>query len=297
MVNRQEHDEHFTMIDNVVLRNVNLSWEARGFFAFLLSLPDDWDFSIRGLVKVTGSSKSSIQRMLNELQDEGYVKMTWHKDESGHFTACTWDLFEGGNGHLPRRVPETRDTGITGHGENGTREKRDTGKTGHGYEADFDTKNPLKPTQTVHNTQKQTVVETDNRVLDLPYPVKTASRENGIPKIGTQQSTNNNKVLKEQSTKDKENIQKKFVPPTLEEVQAYCEERNNGIDPEAWYAYYKARGFKLGKGTPMKDWKAAVITWEKKAKDNQKAPGHCPPSTVNNEIDWDEVLRMAGGEE
>ena len=202
MVNRQEHDEHFTMIDNVVLRNVNLSWEARGFVAFLLSLPDDWDLSIRGLVKVTGSSKSSIQRMLNELQDEGYVKMTWHKDESGHFTACTWDLFEGGNGHLLHRVPETQDTGKTGHGENGTREKRDTEKTGHGSGADLGTKQTTNSPNLVHNTEKQTVVETDNRVLDLPYTEKTASRENRIRKNGTQQSTNINKVLKEQSTKD-----------------------------------------------------------------------------------------------
>ena len=180
--------------------------------------------------------------------------------------------------------------------KHGTREKRDTEKTGHGSGVDLGTKQTTNTPKTVHNTEKQTMVETDNRVLDLPYTEKTASRENRIRKNGTQQSTNNNKVLKEQSTKDKENIQKKFVPPTLEEVQAYCEERNNGIDPEAWYAYYKARGFKLGKGTPMKDWKAAVITWEKKAKENQKAPGHCPPSTVNNEIDWDEVLRMAGGD-
>ena len=46
----------------------------------------------------------------------------------------------------------------------------------------------------------------------------------------------------------------------------------------------------------MKDWKAAVITWEKKAKENQKTPGHCQPSTINNEVDWNEVLRMAGGD-
>jgi len=55
----------------------------------------------------------------------------------------------------------------------------------------------------------------------------------------------------------------RFQKPTLEEVVEYCRIRNNGIDPEAFYAYYESKGWIVGK-SPMKDWKAAVITWEKK---------------------------------
>ena len=55
----------------------------------------------------------------------------------------------------------------------------------------------------------------------------------------------------------------KFVPPTLEEVKNYCQERNNGVDPNKWYDHYTAVGWKIGKN-PMKDWKAAVRGWEKK---------------------------------
>jgi len=54
----------------------------------------------------------------------------------------------------------------------------------------------------------------------------------------------------------------KFVPPTLEEVKNYCQERNNGVDPNKWYDHYTAVGWKIGKN-PMKDWKAAVRGWEK----------------------------------
>ena len=56
--------------------------------------------------------------------------------------------------------------------------------------------------------------------------------------------------------------QKKFRKPTLEEVTAYCEERQNGIDPARFIDFYESKGWKIGK-TPMKDWKAAVRTWEK----------------------------------
>lgn len=54
-----------------------------------------------------------------------------------------------------------------------------------------------------------------------------------------------------------------FVPPTLEEVAAYCKERKNGVDPQKWYDFYSAKGWYIGKNK-MKDWKAAVRTWEKK---------------------------------
>lgn len=53
-----------------------------------------------------------------------------------------------------------------------------------------------------------------------------------------------------------------FVPPTLDEVRAYCQERNKGVDPEKWFDWYSAKGFMVGKNK-MKDWRAAVRTWEK----------------------------------
>lgn len=59
---------------------------------------------------------------------------------------------------------------------------------------------------------------------------------------------------------------KKFIPPTLDEVAAYCNERHNHISPSAFIDYYEARGWKYGTGKPMVNWKAAVRTWEQKEK-------------------------------
>lgn len=58
-----------------------------------------------------------------------------------------------------------------------------------------------------------------------------------------------------------------FVKPTIEEVRAYCRDRGNTIDPEAFVAYYESKGWKVGTA-PMRDWKAAVITWERRRKEN-----------------------------
>lgn len=63
---------------------------------------------------------------------------------------------------------------------------------------------------------------------------------------------------------------KRFTPPTLAEVTAYCRERQNAVDPQRFIDYYTANGWKVGKNS-MKDWKAAVRTWEGKQRDSATA--------------------------
>ena len=57
---------------------------------------------------------------------------------------------------------------------------------------------------------------------------------------------------------------KRFHPPTVEEVKAYCEKRKNNIDPEYFVAYYGSQNWIKANGEPVHDWKLTVITWEKK---------------------------------
>jgi len=63
----------------------------------------------------------------------------------------------------------------------------------------------------------------------------------------------------------------RFSPPTVSEVSAYCSERKNSVDAENFVNFYAAKGWVVGK-SPMKDWKAAVRTWEKR--DRQENPGY-----------------------
>lgn len=62
---------------------------------------------------------------------------------------------------------------------------------------------------------------------------------------------------------------KRFTPPTIEEVKTYCTLRNNNINPEQFVDFYTAKGWKVG-NTPMKDWKAAVRTWEQRDAERRK---------------------------
>lgn len=66
---------------------------------------------------------------------------------------------------------------------------------------------------------------------------------------------NKKKNIKEKATR--------FSPPTLDEVRAYCQERKNYINPERFIDFYQSKNWMIGKNK-MKDWKAAVRTWEHK---------------------------------
>lgn len=70
----------------------------------------------------------------------------------------------------------------------------------------------------------------------------------------------------------------RFVPPTVEEVSAYCEERRNSVDPAAFVDFYASKGWKVG-SSPMKDWKAAVRTWEQR---DGRGPGTADKPKTNN---------------
>ena len=71
--------------------------------------------------------------------------------------------------------------------------------------------------------------------------------------------------------------QKRFVPPTLDEVKAYCQERNNNVDAKAFFDYYSTGNWKDAKGKPVRNWKQKVITWERSDQGGKHKPINFEP--------------------
>jgi predicted transcriptional regulator len=83
-------------------------------------------------------------------------------------------------------------------------------------------------------------------------------------------------ALKHLSIKENTNTKyiRRFVKPSLTEVMEYCQSRNNAIDAQAFLDFYESKGWLIGK-TPMKDWKAAIRTWERHDYGKREQPsGH-----------------------
>ena len=77
------------------------------------------------------------------------------------------------------------------------------------------------------------------------------------------------------------NLQSSSDAPSLEEVQAYCDERNNNVDAQRFIDYYTANGWKVGR-SPMKDWKATVRTWERQGYERKPIKGNNQHSVLDD---------------
>ena len=86
----------------------------------------------------------------------------------------------------------------------------------------------------------------------------------------SQQTANKQPTKRQQTTTPKQVTinNKQFIPPSVGEVEAYCESRGNGIKGEAFVDYYEARGWMIGKHK-MKSWQSAVRTWENRRKEQE----------------------------
>ena len=84
-----------------------------------------------------------------------------------------------------------------------------------------------------------------------------------------------------------EKVKKRFIAPVIEEVAEYCELRQNKVDPQSFIDFYESKGWIVGK-SPMKDWKAAVRTWEK---NNYNKPAQ-KPTYGRQEVSEEAIQRV-----
>ena len=113
---RVEKNKNYTVMSNVHLRDRNLSLKAKGLLSLLLSLPDNWHYSIRGLAKISKESPDGISSGLKELERAGYLTRRQIRGEHGRMEQTEYTIYE-----MPRAPCE--DSPCT---ENPVTEKPDT---------------------------------------------------------------------------------------------------------------------------------------------------------------------------
>ena len=99
---------------------------------------------------------------------------------------------------------------------------------------------------------------------------QTETKENKPEQTETNFPKENNNNKEKENKKENKKEVLRFAPPTLDEVSEYCKERGNKVDPEKFVDFYASKGWRVG-NQPMKDWKAAVRTWEKSSRDEWKS--------------------------
>jgi len=97
-----EKNRDYTILSNIGLRDKNLSLKAKGFYAVIFSLSDDWDFSINGICTILKESKTAVYSVIKELQQYGYCKIERCKDEKGKFIGVDYSFIESPHSDYPQ---------------------------------------------------------------------------------------------------------------------------------------------------------------------------------------------------
>ena len=97
---RVEKNSGYTVMSNHHLRNRALSLKAKGLLSQMLSLPEDWDYTLQGLARINRESIDAIRQAIRELEQAGYIQRSRERDEKGRLRGADYVIFE-----LPQPVP------------------------------------------------------------------------------------------------------------------------------------------------------------------------------------------------
>ena len=132
-------------------------------------------------------------------------------------------------------------------------------------------------TETKYKEEKATLEMDENNAYRIAETIPLQLRDESVTVPSTQDrlgqvSTGKDSVGKdiEEDASPPPTRAKRFIPPTVDEVRAYCQERGNMVDPQRFVDYYSSNGWMVGR-TKMKDWKAAVRNWEQREKKATKS--------------------------
>ena len=206
-----------------------------------------------GLYGETNSARGSVTKAILEL-----VKPQIDRDRTLYENGC-----QGGR---PKNQTETNP-------------EPDKNQTETNPEPD---KNQTETNPEPRPNQTETKTEPDETKAE---PRSSRARAFSLSNVCVNNNISTQEEKKEEESKEKESAERegkaktvrRFSRPTVEDVQAYCTDRGNNVDAQAFCDFYESKGWMVG-SNPMKDWKAAVRTWENRREYRQAAPAQAQES-------------------
>ena len=114
---RVHKTKDFTVLSNYHLKDKGLSLQAKGLLSVMLSLPDDWKYSISGLAAISKEGKKAIKSTLDELKEHGYLVVTKHAPKAGdRYISYEYDVFERPVSTKPQVGQAYPSVGLQGEG-------------------------------------------------------------------------------------------------------------------------------------------------------------------------------------
>lgn len=90
---RVEHNKNYTIINNYIAKDKNLSWKAKGIWMYAFSRPDDWEFHLNDLLNQSTDGRESVRTGIKELEENGYLHRVQKRDK-GQFSNADLIFYE-----------------------------------------------------------------------------------------------------------------------------------------------------------------------------------------------------------
>lgn len=130
---RVQKNQNYTTISNYHLRDMSLSLKAKGLLSLILSLPEDWNYSVKGLASIVKEGEETIESTLKELKSFGYIEVTKTRNEKTGLFEYVYDIYESpqkeeypGGYFPPVASPVVDDTPLILNKEEQSKEKQNT---------------------------------------------------------------------------------------------------------------------------------------------------------------------------
>ena len=166
---RVERTRDYTVMSNYHLRDKNLSLKAKGLLSQMLSLPEDWDYTLAGLSYINRESKDAIRSAVNELEKAGYVQRRQTTDANGKFSANEYIIHE-----CPVTPAPSLEKPLS---ENPTTDNPSTGKPLSENPTQINTKKSRKEKQ---NTDRSNTDSIPSFQQSIPAEPSEANRSEGV---------------------------------------------------------------------------------------------------------------------
>lgn len=249
--------------------------EEKYFMLYLLTNPHTnilgcYEISMKQMERETGYNIDTIHRLISRMQDtHGVIQYDAATKEIliVHWSKYNWQKSDKVLKALIDAAAFIKSASFKAF-------ISDTVYIRYGYRMDI-------TTDTVTVSDTVSVLDTDNMAADEQRPAPA-------PEQPVEKSVENQQPVEKPKPK------KRFVPPTVEEVAAYCKERQNRINAQHFVDFYTANGWVQGKGKPIKDWRAAVRNWEQRDGFSQTRgmPMQQPQQTRSSSIDMNDVAML-----
>ena len=245
----KEIKKDFIIVQNEIVQDPSLSLKAKGVYSLLLSLPDNWEFSVKALTKLARDGKDSIASALRELEDACLLKREMRMaDCTGKIEGCDYVIFD--KPYTPF-LPFT-DLPLT--------------------------ENPSMVSQNCNSLQnnelfKQCEDEFCNSAEREKRVEKEREKESFIKEREIEKSTQkreeepiNNELFMEKK--------KRFSPPSLQEIRDYVKSEGLNANADHFYLHYSDpdRNWRLANGKKMVNWRLAIRTWARNSAYSFSAP-------------------------